>query len=98
MFAQKDVSFVSAKRIGANGNYAKFIVEIMANGYPRRSDLMYFGDVDAFCVFLEERYGAGSADSLFEGRGTYLVSVTYQIGINSYKGRESLQYIMQNYC
>jgi len=97
LFAQKDVAFVGAKRIGANGNYARFTVEIMANGYPRRSDLMYFGDVEAFCVFLEEKYGAGSADSLFEGRGTYLVSVTYQIGINSYKGRESLQYIMQNY-
>ena len=98
LFAHKDIAFVGAKRIGANGNFARFTVEIMVNGYPRRSDLMYFGDVDAFCVFLEGKYGAGSTDSLFEGRGTYLVSVTYQIGINSYKGRESLQYIMQNYC
>jgi single-stranded-DNA-specific exonuclease len=98
LFAQKDISFVGAKRIGANGNYAKFTVEIASGGYPRQVDLMYFGDVDGFCTFLDEKYGAGSADNLFAGKGTYLVSVTYQIGINSFRGRESLQYIMQNYC
>lgn len=98
LFAEKNLTFVGAKRIGANGNYAKFTVEIMVNGYPRRTDLMYFGDVEAFCVFLDEKYGKGSADCLFEGKEAYLVSVTYQIGINSFRGRESLQYIMQNYC
>ena len=98
LFAQKDISFVGAKRIGANGNYARFTVEVMVKGYPRRLDLMYFGDVDGFCTFLNEKYGVGSADNLFAGKGGYQVSVTYQIGINSFRGRESLQYIMQNYC
>ena len=59
---------------------------------------MFFGDTQAFCDFLDEKYGEGSAKQLFEGRGRYKVSITYQIGINSYKGRESLQFIMQNYC
>jgi len=98
LFAQKDISFMEAKRIGANGNYAKFTVEMMPGGYPRKTDLMYFGDVDAFCTFLDEKYGAGSADHLFAGDKSYLLSITYQIGINSFRGRESLQYIMQNYC
>lgn len=98
LFAQKDVTFVGAKRIGANGNYARFTVEVMTQEYSHRSDLMYFGDVDAFCMFLDKKYGAGSADGLFEGKGTYPISITYQIGINSFRGRENLQYIMQNYC
>ena len=98
LFAQKDVLFVGAKRIGANGNYAKFTVETVSGGYPRRKDLMYFGDADAFCAFLDEKHGAGSAEMLFAGKESFPVSVTYQIGINSYRGKESLQYIMQNYC
>lgn len=98
LFAQKDVKFVGAKRIGAGGNFARFSVELVGNGYPQRTDLMYFGDLDAFCGFLDERYGEGSADKLFAGTACYKVSVTYQIGINSYRGKESLQFIMQNYC
>ncbi len=98
LFAQKDICLVGARRIGANGNYAKFLVEIPAEGYEKTADLMYFGDVDAFCSFLDEKYGVGSAESLFYGKGRYQISATYQIGINVYRGRESLQFIMQNYC
>lgn len=98
LFAQKDVTFVGGKRIGANGNFARFSVEILTQGYPHRIDLMYFGDVDSFCDFLNEKYGEGSAEKLFAGEAAYKVSVTYQIGVNSFRGKESLQYIMQNYC
>ena len=98
LFAQKDVTFVGGKRIGANGNFARFSVEILTQGYPQRIDLMYFGDVDSFCDFLNEKYGEGSAEKLFAGEAAYKVSVTYQIGVNSFRGKESLQYIMQNYC
>ena len=98
LFAQKDVTFAGGKRIGANGNFARFSVEILAQGYPHRIDLMYFGDVDSFCDFLNEKYGEGSAEKLFAGEAAYKVSVTYQIGVNSFRGKESLQYIMQNYC
>jgi len=98
LFAQKDVRFVGAKRIGATGAYARFQVETGKGGYDNRKELMYFGDVDAFCRFLDEKYGEGSGDKLFEGRGDYPVSVTYQTGINAYRGKENIQFIMQNYC
>ena len=67
------------------------------NGQYRKEDLMYFGDLEKFCDFLEERYGKGQAAALFEDRAECSVSITYQIGVNSYRGRENLQYIMQNY-
>ncbi|MBQ7775989.1 MAG: single-stranded-DNA-specific exonuclease RecJ [Lachnospiraceae bacterium] len=98
LFAQKDVLIIGARRIGATGSYAKLVVEMQGDGYETTGDLMFFGDVEALCSFLDEKYGAGSAKSLFEGKGRYRLSVTYQIGINSYRGRESLQFIMQNYC
>ena len=97
LFAQKDVLFVGAKRIGANGNFARFTVLVDREGQYRREDLMYFGDLEGFCTFLDEKYGTGSADALFVARGEFAVSVTYQIGVNTFRGRESLQYIMQNY-
>lgn len=98
LFAQKDVSFVGAKRIGANGNYVKFTVEPNSSATGKYVELMYFGDVKAFCDFLDAKYGTGSADNLFAGRNAYQISVTYQIGINAFRGRESLQFVMQNYC
>lgn len=98
LFAQKDVLLIGAKRIGAMGAYAKFTVELHKDGYDMTEDLMFFGDIQAFCDFLDEKYGANSAKQLFDQRGRYRVSITYQIGINTYRGRESLQFIMQNYC
>lgn len=97
LFAQKDVIFVGAKRIGANGSFARFTVLVDRNGQYRREDLMYFGDLEAFCGFLDERYGPGSAENLFAGRGEFAISITYQVSVNCFRGKESLQYIMQNY-
>lgn len=98
LFAQKNVVFTGAKRIGATGSYARFQVESDTGAIGSRKELMYFGDVDAFCLFLDEKYGVGSADNLFAGRGNFPISVTYQTGINAYRGKESIQFIMQNYC
>ena len=98
LFAQKDVLFIGARRIGASGSYAKFLVEIPKERFEMQEELMFFGDVEAFCLFLDQKYGPGSATSLFEGNGRFRVSVTYQVGINSYRGREALQFLMQNYC
>ncbi len=100
LFAQKDVLFVGARRLGAKGSFAKFLIEIPKDGYDEQVEMMYFGDLGDFCRFADEKYGAGSAEGLFEGKGNFRlrISVTYQVGINSYKGRETLQFIMQNYC
>ncbi len=102
LFAQKDVIFVGARRIGANGSFARFTVLVDRNGQYRREDLMYFGNLEEFCKFLDEKYGFGSAEELFSGGSAlsgreFAVSITYQVGVNSFRGKESLQYVMQNY-
>lgn len=97
LFAQKDVLFIGAKRIGAGGNFVRFTIDVHGKTYGVGEEMMYFGDVDAFCVFLNQKYGEGSSDKLFSGSGKYMVSVVYQLGINSYRGKENLQFIMVNY-
>lgn len=96
LFAQKDVHFVGAKRIGANGNYAKFTV-LATPGSPKRDEVMFFGDVEEFCRVVDEKHGEGSAEKLFAGRGDVEMSVVYQVGINTFRGNQSVQYIMVSY-
>ncbi len=97
LFAQKDVLLIGARKLGQAGSFAKFMVEIPKDGYDAQIELMYFGDLAKFNNFLDEKYGPGSANKLFAGKEAYRISITYQIGINNYRGRESLQFIMQNY-
>ncbi len=95
LFAQKDLVFRSAFRMGANGNSARFRVRT-PGGEERQ--LVFFGNVEEFDQFLEEKFGPGSGDALYGGRGNFPVSVVYQVGKNTYKGRCELQYVMKYYC
>ena len=97
LFAQKDVVFVGGRRIGVNKNFGKFSVLVERDGYRRREDLMYFGDLEAFLVAVDEKHGPGSSESMMNGRSQVTMSVVYQLGINAFRGQESLQYIMTNY-
>lgn len=95
LFAQKELHFVRGFRMGARQNFGRFRIKT-----PEGEDgeLVFFGDLEGFGSFLDEKYGPGSLESLFSAGGDFLVSVTYQLGLNTYRGRESLQFIMQNYC
>lgn len=97
LFAQKDVVFTGGRRIGANKNFGKFSVLVEREGFKKQEDLMYFGDLEAFLTAVDEKYGTGSAEALMSGRKQITMSVVYQLGTNSFRGQESLQYIMTNY-
>ncbi len=94
LFAQKDLLFLSGYKMGANKTCARFIVQTPEGN---RKQLVYFGDLEKFGQFLDEKYGAGSQDALYGGRTGLRVDVVYQLGINTYKGKRKLQYIMQHY-
>jgi len=95
LFAQKDIRFQAGYKMGANGNFARFRV-YAPEGMP--IEMVYFGDLERFGAFLEEKYGAGSEAALYAGKGDFLVSVTYQLGLNTFRGNTKMQFIMQNYC
>lgn len=95
LFAQKDLLFVGASLMGKNRSMARFRVKC-ENGEQKQ--MVYFGDVENFKTFLEEKYGPGSFETLLAGQGSYPVSVVYQLGINNYQGRSQVQYILTNFC
>lgn len=95
LFAQKGVQFRSAFRMGSKKNFARFRV-FTPEG--REETLIFFGDADEFDRFTEEKFGEGSSSALYQGEGNYEMSIVYQLGINTYKGRGEKQIIMQNYC
>lgn len=94
LFATKNVIFCSGRKLGANGNFARYGVE--EGG--RRYEVVYFGDLDKFHNFLDEKFGAGAAEALYEKACHYEMAITYQLSLNTYKGQTREQFIMQNYC
>ena len=95
LFAQKELLFLSGVRMGANKTCARYTVRT-PDGATRQ--LVYFGDLERFGAFLDEKYGAGSGEALYAGSVQFKLSVVYQLGKNTYRGQTQLQYIMQNYC
>lgn len=95
LFARKDVSFVSASKMGRNGNYAKFVIREEGE---QSFEGVYFGDWTKFAEVVDGKYGPGAAEKLFTQRCDYKVSVTYQLGINSFRGKEEAQLVLQNFC
>jgi len=95
LFAQKELVFQRGIKMGANKTCARFHVST-PEGEGRQ--LVFFGDLEKFGEFLDQKYGSGSQETLYEGRGSFPVSVVYQLGLNTYKGKTQLQYVMQYYC
>lgn len=94
LFAQKELIFMSGVKMGAKKNCARYRVRTQ-NGMEKQ--LVFFGDLEKFGRFLEEKHGVGSEKALYDGRGSYVVSVVYQMGKNTYRGRTEVQYVMQYY-
>lgn len=95
LFAQKELHFLAGYKMGATGNFARFRVKTPEG---QTAQLVFFGDLERFGAFLEEKYGAGSETALYAGKGDFAISVTYQLGLNTYRGKTELQFVMQNYC
>lgn len=95
LFAQKNLLFLSGHKMGANKNYARFRVKTPAEG---EKQLVFFGDLEKFGRFLDEKFGSGSNAALYEDRGEFMISVAYQLGMNTYMGRTEVQYVMKHYA
>ena len=94
LFACKQVHFRKGVKLGKTGSFAKYQVEQEGRTY----EVVYFGGLDKFHAFLEERFGNGAAEALYGKRCDYELSITYQLGINSYMGKSEVQIVMQNFC
>lgn len=95
LFAQKELTFLGGFLMGANKSCARYRVRTPEGNV---SQLVYFGDLKVFHSFLEEKYGPGSAEALYRGNTQYQVSVVYQMGKNTFRGKTEIQYVMQYFC
>ena len=95
LFAQKNLLFLAGMKMGANKTCARFRVQTPEGNLKQ---LVFFGDLEGFGQFLKENFGEGSEEALYAGRGNFPVSVVYQLGQNTYRGKTEVQYVMQYYC
>ena len=94
-FAHKNVKLLSGRILGAHKNVGKYVV---AGESPKRFDMMYFGDLEAFNAFLCNRFGNDKVKQLYEsGTDGIEISVVYYPDINEFRGNTSLQMIMKYY-
>lgn len=94
LFACKDIIFKEGIRMGAKGSCARYRVLQDNKSYS----LVYFGGLDRFHDFLIEKFGQNAVEDLYMGKGSFPVSVTYQLGLHTYMGRTEVQLTMQNFC
>lgn len=96
LFAEKGLKLISGKQMGVSKRAAKFCVE-EANG--KKQEILYFGDLEKIHNFLREKYGEEAVDKLYQGKtDNYEISITYQLGINSFRGREDAQIVIKHFC
>ena len=59
---------------------------------------IYFGDIEAFCAYIEEKFGRAQLEAALEGRENDIrLSLVYFPKINNFRGEEELQFEIQYY-
>ena len=81
IFAEKDLELLNSRIVGKNQNVLKMQVRDVMGTVM---DAVYFGDVQKFLAYFEERKGNKMA-------------FTYYPKVNEYHGNKNLQIIVQNY-
>lgn len=95
VFAEKDVQILGARILGQNRNVVKMQV---TDASGTIMDALYFGDVEVFRAYLEEKFGFEETEKLFQNRKTGItLSVIYYPTINEFRGQRSLQIVISDY-
>ena len=95
LFAQKKITFLKGRLLGQNQNVGKYTV---ADEDGSEYEMIYFGDIQAFHEYLDQKFGIQAVERLYQGRGREIVlSVAYYPDINEYRGNVSLQMVMKYY-
>ena len=93
LFACPAVRIVSMSRMGKEGKYGN----LTAVSGGKRFKLVYFGDMDAFDSYLNEKYGENTALELCAGKTQIDLDICYEVGLNEFRGNESVDFRIKNY-
>lgn len=95
LFALQNVRFIYGTRMGKTKSFGKYRVQT-PNGMMY--DMIYFGDASEFEAEVEKIYGPDKAKALHSGKRTdILLDICYQLDINSYMGKESVQFMLKHF-
>lgn len=95
LFAEKNLILTNGQLLGQKGNAARFTVK-SSDGSTHQ--VVYFGNLQIFHDFLEEKYGPGASDKLYRYTCAFPINMIYTLQVNTYQMRENLQIQMKYYC
>lgn len=95
LFAQKNLSVLSARVLGARKNVLKLR---LADEQGYEIDGIYFGNIEDFDKYISSHFPQNEVEYMYQGRKNAVkLSFTYYPDVNEYRGNRSLQLILQNY-
>lgn len=95
VFADRNLRLKRMWIIGKNRNVLKFSL-VTEQGSVKTG--IYFGDIEAFCAYIEEKFGRAQLEAALEGRENDIsLSLVYFPKINNFRGEEELQFEIQYY-
>ena len=95
LFAEKNLLLTNGQLLGQKGNAARFTVK-STDGTTHQ--VVYFGNLQLFHDFLEEKYGPGASDKLYRYTCAFPINIIFTLQVNTYQMRENLQIQMKYYC
>ena len=98
VFAQKNIRFIRGYIMGKNKNMARFDV---LDEKGLRFNVVCFRNLDKLTEYLKQKAGKEKTEQLFAGGLTageaVMLDVIYYPAINEFRGKTSVQYILQDY-
>lgn len=95
LFGLGSITVISGYKLGKNENVGKYKVKDKSG---RVYEMMYFGDLKELEYYVSTIYDEKTAGELHSGnRVNVVLGVCYEISINSYMGKESVQIVMKHY-
>lgn len=95
IFVEKQIEILRAAKLGKNKNVLKMQVK---DETGTSMEAMYFGDIEVFEAYLEEKFGYQAVSAMWNGRSSGIkLAFTFYPAINEYMGRKTVQIVIQNY-
>ena len=94
LFVTRNIRLLFAKVLGKNRNVIRLDAQ---DDTGARMNLIRFGDADEFAAGIDEGAGKGAFEGLLRGAGNVTIDMVYYPDINSWYGRESMQYIVKDF-
>ena len=95
VFADKHIRVKRMWIMGKNRNVLKLSL-VTEQGKPVSG--IYFGDIEAFCAYIEDKFGKPELENALEGKNNDIeLSLVYFPKINSFRGVDELQFEIQYY-